>query len=62
MGKMKRIEAALKISMDKNHLYHSLLADLYEDINNSKRMEHLHLALKYADTDNDRALISKKLK
>lgn len=60
-GKEKAIKETLKINLSQNHLYHTLLAELYDGENNKKQIEHLQLALKLADTENDKKLILKKL-
>ncbi len=56
------IEQALKIDLQKNHLYHTLLADLYHGIDNQKEKHHLQIALKLADTENDRLVILGKIR
>jgi RNA polymerase sigma-70 factor (ECF subfamily) len=60
-GKEKAIKEALKINLSQNHLYHTLLAELYDGGNHKKQIEHLQLALKLADTENERKVILKKL-
>ncbi len=61
-GKEVALKEALKIKLEGNHLYHSLLADLYQGINRKKQLEQLHLALKAVDTQNDRKIILQKIK
>ncbi len=48
--------------MNQSHLYHSLLAELYKNLDNKKQKEHLQIALKLVDTENDRKVILRKLK
>jgi len=60
-GKKQAITEALKINLQQNLLYHSLLADLYAEINADKRMEHLKLALSLAKSEQERKLIMDKM-
>ena len=60
-GKEKALKEALKIGLNKNHLYHALLAELYSEINPQKQVEHLQFALKMVDTENDKKVILGKL-
>ncbi len=61
-GKKIALKEALKIKLPQNHLYHTLLAELYQDINHNKQIEHLQLALQLADTENDKKIIEQKLR
>jgi RNA polymerase sigma-70 factor (ECF subfamily) len=61
-GKEIALKEALKIDLNQSHLYHSLLAELYKDLDNKKQKEHLQIALKLVDTENDRKVILRKLK
>ncbi|NQX96600.1 MAG: RNA polymerase subunit sigma, partial [Flavobacteriales bacterium] len=45
-----------------NHFYHTLIAEFYIGVNRTKQIEHLQLALKLVDTENDKQIISEKLK
>ena len=60
-NKKEALEEALKIRLEKNHLYHLLLAELYEGSNSVKQKEHLNKAAKLTTTENERLWISKKL-
>ena len=60
-NKKEAIKEALKINLDDNHFYHSLLAELYNGVDQSKQLIHLERALKLAKTENDKSIISKKL-
>lgn len=60
-GKKQAITEALKINLQQNLLYHSLLADLYEENDNTKRLEHLNIALSLAKSEQERRLILNKI-
>ncbi len=60
-GKEKAIIEAEKLDLLNNHLYHTLLAELYTDINNFRAITHLQNALLLAKFDADKALIKNKL-
>ena len=47
-GKEKAISEALKIDLNENHLYHSLLGELYRGIDFNRQLKHLKLALSLA--------------
>lgn len=61
-GKAEAIAEAEKLQLNDNHLYHSLLAELYSDTDTTKALHHLQTALQLAKTHNDRLLLEKKLK
>ena len=61
-GKRIAIKEALKIDLSNNHLYHSLLAELYDGIDNEKQIEYLNKALNLTKTENDRKILQNKLK
>jgi RNA polymerase sigma-70 factor (ECF subfamily) len=62
-SKETALKEALKIDLKKNHLYRSLLAELYNGIDPKKQTEHLDLAIKLAKNENDKLfLISKREK
>ncbi len=61
-GKKIALTEALKINLKDNHLYHTLIADLYNKIDKEKQINHLKKALKLADTKNDKLVIINKLK
>ena len=60
-NKSVAIKEAEKIDLGNNHLYHALLAALYIDIDIKKVREHLQTALKFAKTETDKCLLTKKL-
>jgi predicted RNA polymerase sigma factor len=60
-GKEVAIDEAEKLGLDKNHLYHVLLGNLYTGIDYSKANIHLRQALRLAKTDKERSLIRKDL-
>jgi predicted RNA polymerase sigma factor len=60
-SKVEAIIEAEKLELDDNHLYHSLLAELYRDINNEKSLQHLQTALTLAKTQADKQIILKKI-
>ncbi|MFT3935312.1 MAG: sigma factor [Chitinophagaceae bacterium] len=55
------IAAAEKLQLNNNHLYHSLLAELYHGIDNNKAITHLQTALSLAKSAADKNLLSKKI-
>lgn len=60
-GKEIALKEALKINLDKNHLYHMLIAELYIDIDANKRLEHLKIALTLTSSIHDQKIISEKI-
>jgi len=60
-GKKEAIIEAEKLGLTENHLYHSLLGELYTGIDNNKTMEHLQKALELAKSAADKNLISHKI-
>lgn len=61
-GKAEAIKEAEKLNLADNHLYHSLLGNLYTDSNNTKALNHLKMALSLVKTTQDKNVISKKIK
>ena len=61
-GKEIALKEALKIDLQKNHLYHSLLAELYVGIDKKKQIKHLKLALTLTDNEKDQSILMIKLK
>tara|TARA_R110002051_G_scaffold255120_2_gene314187 strand:+ start:16708 stop:17943 length:1236 start_codon:yes stop_codon:yes gene_type:complete len=61
-GKKTAISEALKINLKNNHLYHSLLAELYCGMDKKKQIEHLKLALTLTDNIKDKSILNNKLK
>jgi len=59
--KKEAINEALKIDLKKSHLYHLLLAELYEESDSKKQREHLQRAGNLATTENERNWILNKL-
>lgn len=60
-GKEAAIPEAEKLGLKEQHLYYSLLANLYLDIDNNKSLGHLRTALQLAKTDADKELIRQKI-
>jgi len=60
-GKKKAIEEAEKIALDGNYLYHSLLGELYTGVDNSKAIAQFHAALQHIKSEQDRALIFRRI-
>ena len=61
-GKEEAIIEAEKLELSENHLYHSLLANLYESVDKEKSLLHLQRALTLAKTQADKNNIVKKIK
>ncbi len=61
MGSEIAIKEALKINFSKNHLYHVLLAELYQSIDKSKQLIHLNIALELARTELDKRIVLNKI-
>jgi hypothetical protein len=61
-GKEIALKEALKIKLDENPLYHSLLAELYNGINLEKQISHLKIAIQLNQNKNDSFVLEKKLK
>ena len=60
-GKKEAIIEAEKIKLTDNHLYHSLLGELYTDFDNAKAISHLQDALALAKSPADKMHISNKI-
>lgn len=60
-GKAEAISEAEKLKLNDNHLYHSLLGELYTDVDNAKAAFHLKNALQKAKSTTDKALIANKI-
>jgi len=60
-GREEAIKEAEKLNLNDNHLYHSLLANLYEGNNKDKSLQHLQTALSLDKTVTDKILIKKKI-
>lgn len=61
-SKKEAISEILKINLKTNHLYHSLLAELYSNNNSKKEIEHLNIALKIVKNENEKKIILAKIK
>ncbi|MEM6699587.1 MAG: DUF6596 domain-containing protein, partial [Bacteroidota bacterium] len=53
----KAIQEAEKIGLEKNHLYHCLMAELYQSQNQPKAMKHLKKALTLVKSEQERKTI-----
>jgi RNA polymerase sigma-70 factor (ECF subfamily) len=60
-GKAEAIIEAEKLKLDNNHLYHSLLGELYKDVANTKAISHLQNALELAKSTADKTIILNKI-
>ncbi len=60
-GKKPALEAALKLDLDKSHLYHLLLAELYKGSELDKQKHHLKIALDLSKSPAEKDLIRRKL-
>jgi RNA polymerase sigma-70 factor (ECF subfamily) len=60
-SKKDAITEAEKINLTDNHLYHSLLGELYTGIDNTKAIAHFKNALSLARSTTDQHLIAKKI-
>jgi len=60
-GKQEAIIEAEKIELTDNHLYHSLLGELYTGIDNGKAISHFQRAWELAKSTMDKTLISNKI-
>jgi RNA polymerase sigma factor (sigma-70 family) len=60
-GKKKAIIEAEKLALNNNLFYHSLLGNLYTDIDNIKAIQHFQTALQLTKSISDKATISKNI-
>jgi predicted RNA polymerase sigma factor len=60
-GKLVAIAAAEKIKLEGTHLYHSLLGELYDGVDNQKAIHHLQTALKLSKSRTEKVVISNKI-
>ena len=60
-GKKEAIAEAEKLDLTGNHLYHSLLGDLYSNLDNKKALHHFQMALNLARSNADKASITKNI-
>jgi len=60
-SKKEAIAEILKIDLKTNHLYHSLLAELYKDLDNNNQIKHLKMAIELVKTESEKRIIKQKL-
>ncbi|MEO5645503.1 MAG: DUF6596 domain-containing protein [Bacteroidia bacterium] len=60
-GKKEAIRQAEKLNLSENHLYHSLLGNLYTGENKTKAIQHLEIAFMLAKTNADKKLLATKI-
>jgi RNA polymerase sigma factor (sigma-70 family) len=60
-GKAEAIVEAEKLNLNGNHLYHSLLGELYTGIDNEKAVAHFKTALGLAKSKGDREVMKRKI-
>ncbi|MGZ3821688.1 MAG: RNA polymerase sigma factor [Mucilaginibacter sp.] len=60
-GKSSAIDEAEKLKLDANHLYHSLLGELYTDTDNQMALEHFKKAMRLSRSPDDKKVILKKV-
>jgi RNA polymerase sigma factor (sigma-70 family) len=60
-GKAQAIKEAEKINLTGDHLYHSLLGELYDGVDNEKALVHLRYAFELAKSTGDKNIISRKI-
>ena len=60
-GNAEAIIEAEKLNLVDNYLYHSLLGNLYKDINKEKAINHFNKALKLSKSAADKALFTNKI-
>jgi predicted RNA polymerase sigma factor len=57
-GKEQAIAEAEKLQLTENHLYHSLLGNLYTGVDNQKAIHHLQISFTLAKTPADKTIIA----
>jgi predicted RNA polymerase sigma factor len=60
-GKHEAIIEAERIGLTENHLYHSLLGELYTDLDDARAISHFQTALTLAKSAADKTLITRKI-
>jgi RNA polymerase sigma factor (sigma-70 family) len=60
-GKQEAIIAAEQLKLEKNPYYHTLLGELYSEIDGTRSKTHFEQALLLAKTDGDKKMLAKKL-
>ena len=61
-GNEQAIAEAEKLKLNDNHLYHTLLGELYTTIDRQKAKEHFEIAVKLSRSSADKKLILSKIK
>ena len=62
LGKEKAIHEALKLNLNENHFYYSLLGNLHANFNNKIAIKHYKIAYELAMSDSDKLTIETKQK
>lgn len=62
VGKEKAINEALKLDLNENHFYHSLLGNLNTNFDNKNAIKHYELAYELAKSDSNKLTIAAQLK
>lgn len=62
LGNERAIQEALKLELNENQFYHSLLGYLYTELDNVRAISHFETALKIAKSKNDKQTIENYLK
>jgi len=57
-GKQEALIEAEKLGLENDQLYHSLLGNLYTDIDNEKAIRHFRISLSLARTESDKIIIT----
>jgi RNA polymerase sigma-70 factor (ECF subfamily) len=60
-GKREAIAEAEKLSLNNNHLYYTLLGNLYTGVDNMKALEHYQKALKLTHSNSDKVIIERNI-
>lgn len=61
-SKAEAIREAEKLDLEGNHLYHSLLGELYSGINDAQALDHFKTSLSLAKSRADRQLLTEKVR
>jgi len=60
-GKKEAIAEAEKFNLTENHLYYTLLGNLYTDVDNAKALAHYQKALSLTNSNSDKATIARNI-
>lgn len=60
-GKKDAIAEAEKLNLTDNHLYYTLLGNLYTDFDNVKALQHYQKALSLTNSNSDKATIGRNM-